>query len=72
MIGYKKFMSEHQELMVVKSDKGNKTVCMHADDYDRKATEILNDRSTYLPTHDLTPSVKTMNNNFVLDRMIEN
>lgn len=67
LTGYRKFMLDHKELMVIKSDKGNKTVCMRIDDYTQKATFMLNDLSTYRVTHDLTSSIKTINNNFVLD-----
>lgn len=43
----KKFLKEHAELIVTKSDKGNVTVLMTKNQYKDKALDILNDAQSY-------------------------
>lgn len=43
----KKFIKEHPELMISRSDKGNSTVIMLKDQYHEKVNEMLNDTNTY-------------------------
>ncbi|KAJ8977218.1 hypothetical protein NQ317_002470 [Molorchus minor] len=42
-----KFLHEHPELIVTKSDKGNVTVLLTKDTYDQKSLDILNDQNSY-------------------------
>ncbi|CAD6207985.1 GSCOCG00010260001-RA-CDS, partial [Cotesia congregata] len=43
----KKFLKERPELIVARADKGNTTVVMFKDEYDREMRKMLDDRETY-------------------------
>ena len=61
-----KFMKEHPNLVIVQSDKGNKTVIMQAEDYKLKMLELIKNSDIYQPlTRDPTNRWQTQNNNFV-------
>ncbi|XP_062714289.1 uncharacterized protein LOC134291043 [Aedes albopictus] len=62
----RKFLKEHPDVAVVKSDKGNKTVLMPSQDYQSKMLELLRDRETYEPiSRDPTTRFQQQNNSIV-------
>lgn len=61
----KKFLKENEELLVIQSDKGNKTVIIEKSEYDRKVDLLLSDHETYNiisrdPTKKLAAKLKQM------------
>lgn len=60
-----KFKKEHPEILVIKSDKGSKTVLMSKDDYAQKSEMMLNDNETYEDIDDPTNSIQLANNKLV-------
>jgi len=60
----KKFLTEHPEILITRSDKGNKTVLMCQNQYDSKMQNLLSDTTTYeiIPS-DPTPRLQRINNN---------
>lgn len=62
----KKFLKDHPDLIVTKSDKGNVTVAMNKEDYIEKSNLLLNDIETYkLINKDPTTSVETSCNKLI-------
>ncbi|XP_062706267.1 uncharacterized protein LOC134287713 [Aedes albopictus] len=62
----RRFLSENPTIVVLKSDKGNKTVLMETQDYKTKMLELLQDRSTYEPiSRDPTSRYQQQNNSLV-------
>lgn len=64
----RKFLHNNKEILVTAADKGNATVIMYADDYKRKMSDILSDRSTYTiinedPTSTLMKTIVKLVNN---------
>ncbi|XP_055590194.1 uncharacterized protein LOC129742328 [Uranotaenia lowii] len=49
VIRSRKFLREHNELIITKADKGNKTVVMLATEYSEKMTAMVSDTTTYTP-----------------------
>ncbi|XP_055591250.1 uncharacterized protein LOC129743289 [Uranotaenia lowii] len=49
VIHSRKFLREHNELIITKADKGNKTVVMLATEYSEKMTAMVSDTTTYTP-----------------------
>lgn len=45
----KKFLKEHPDIYIINSDKGQKTVIIDKNDYERKMRDHLNDPITYTP-----------------------
>ncbi|XP_055590440.1 uncharacterized protein LOC129742555 [Uranotaenia lowii] len=45
----RKFLREHNEVIITKADKGNKTVVMLASEYSEKMTAMVSDTTTYTP-----------------------
>lgn len=66
----RKYLNENQDIIIINSDKGNKTVIMNKDEYHQKASEHLSDGNTYQlidPSEpDQLKGMKTRNNKFVL------
>lgn len=68
LIATKKFLQDHPECMVSKSDKGNSTVFMYKDDYMTAMSELVNDETTYRTLRrDPTSNFQTKNNDLVKD-----
>lgn len=62
----RKFLSENPDIVVTDSDKGGVTVLISRDEYDRKMTELLEDRSVYkVLARDPTQSFQNKNNEVV-------
>lgn len=65
------FLKDNDDLLVTKSDKGNKTVLLKKDDYVGKMNELLDDRRTY-ETLNNDPTVKFQNkNNKLVKKLFE-
>lgn len=64
----KKFFKQHPEIVTSNADKGNKTVIMYREEYDKKLLEMLSDSSTYeISGRDPTRKYQTQANKFVED-----
>jgi len=62
----KKFMKDHQDLIVTRADKGNVTVILTKESYVEKCSEILNDKKYYTQIRsDPTSSFQQMANKLV-------
>jgi PHD/YefM family antitoxin component YafN of YafNO toxin-antitoxin module len=62
----KRFIKEHRDIVILSSDKGNKTVIMKREEYDRKMNELLEDQSTYERIdEDETKKLQSKNNRLV-------
>ena len=60
------FLRANQNLVVTKSDKGNKTVILNKEDYLNKSMTLLNDSKFYVKINkDPTDSTEKKNNDFV-------
>ncbi len=46
----KKFLADNQQIIVIKADKGNKTIIMNRSEYEESMDKLLNDQSTYKKT----------------------
>lgn len=60
-----KFRRDHPDLLIVKSDKGSKTVLMKKEQYMQQATEMLGDENTYKVISDPTNRLQRENNELV-------
>ncbi|XP_046869398.1 uncharacterized protein LOC124462049 [Drosophila willistoni] len=61
-----KFLKQHDDILILTSDKGNKTVAMKKIDYDHRMMDILSDLNTYrILRKDPTTRLQTKNNNLV-------
>ncbi|CAD6225722.1 GSCOCG00011855001-RA-CDS, partial [Cotesia congregata] len=68
LIVTKKFLKENSDLVVSKSDKGNSTVIMFKEEYEREMGVLINDRTTYQPLHrDPTLKFQKRANDLVAD-----
>lgn len=66
-IATRKFLKEHDELIVARSDKGNSTVIWYKANYLKKMHEMLNDPLTYLKLpKDPTSKYQTRANNIIV------
>ncbi|XP_062714162.1 uncharacterized protein LOC134290945 [Aedes albopictus] len=62
----RRFLKDNPNILVLKSDKGNKTVLMEASEYRQKMLELLEDRNTYNPINaDPTSRFEKQNNSIV-------
>ncbi|XP_062705479.1 uncharacterized protein LOC134287552 [Aedes albopictus] len=62
----RRFLKDNPNILVLKSDKGNKTVLMEASEYRTKMLELLEDRNTYNPIPaDPTSRFERQNNSIV-------
>lgn len=62
----KKFLKEHKDIIIIPSDKGNKTVFMWRNDYETKMAAIVSDENIYQKiTRDNTLAIETKNNQIV-------
>ncbi|XP_062714231.1 uncharacterized protein LOC134291004 [Aedes albopictus] len=62
----RRFLADNPDICIVRSDKGNKTVIMELDDYDRKMKQLVDDENTYEKLNrDPTGSIESKNNQFV-------
>ncbi|XP_062713203.1 uncharacterized protein LOC134290163 [Aedes albopictus] len=66
----KRFLAEHENVIVLESDKGKKMVIMFREDYDRKMEAPLNDTTYKIVPRDPTSNIQTTNNRFV-SRLID-
>lgn len=63
-----KFLKRHQEIIIIQSDKGNKTVAMYKEDYKNKIERLLEDKNTYKSIRiDPTSRLQKINNNIITD-----
>lgn len=46
----KKFLTENQQIVVIKSDKGNNTIILNRSEYEQSIESLLNDESVYKKT----------------------
>lgn len=61
-----KFLKSNEDICVLPADKGNRTVVMLVEDYERKMNLLLSDTTTYTPIKsDPTHKFQTTNNNIV-------
>lgn len=60
-----RFKRNNPDLMILKSDKGNKTVIMEKDEYLSKCLVLLNDTSVYKKISNPTNRISTENNDLV-------
>ncbi|XP_055522514.1 uncharacterized protein LOC129716705 [Wyeomyia smithii] len=61
-----KFLKAHPEILVLSSDKGNRTVIMYAKEYHEKIRALVDDQATYRNVpRDPTEKIQRKNNNFV-------
>lgn len=66
------FFKKHSNLVVVASDKGNKSVIMYKSEYEQKIKLLLNDTNTY-SIIDIDPTKKLQNkNNTIVRKMYQN
>lgn len=60
------FLKQNPNIIVLKSDKGNKSVCMDKSDYDEKINSMISDQNTYkLVNRDPTLTFQAKNNNYI-------
>ncbi|XP_055603877.1 uncharacterized protein LOC129752111 [Uranotaenia lowii] len=65
IIATKQFLKTHPHIIVLEADKGNVTVMMNREDYDKKMQTLIDDKNTYtILTRDPTTGFQTKNNNF--------
>ncbi|XP_055527260.1 uncharacterized protein LOC129719869 [Wyeomyia smithii] len=72
----KQYLKEHPNLIIIKADKGNKTVIMEAEDYHMKMMELLNDEETYQklkkdPTNKVQKAINAMADGWLQHKYIE-
>ncbi|XP_062558073.1 uncharacterized protein LOC134222944 [Armigeres subalbatus] len=61
----REFLTQHPELVIIEADKGNKTVVMKREDYDRKLQHMIDDEDTYRKLNrDPTSTYQKRNNEF--------
>lgn len=61
-----KLLKDNNNIIVTNADKGNKTVVMYKDDYQRKMKDLLNDKNTYKTMRtDPTTQLMRKNNSIV-------
>lgn len=65
----RKFKKEHPELIFVNSDKGNRTIIMHREDYMSKTEAMLSDLSVYQPIRNPTTRIQNENRR-LLNRLL--
>lgn len=65
----RQFLKKHKdEIVITKSDKGNKTVVMYKMDYERGIKNLLDDKNTYkIIRMDPTQKLQKTNNNIVMN-----
>lgn len=70
----KNFISEHKkEIIITTADKGNKTVILYKDEYEKKMKKLLEDKSTYKTTRlDPTSTLEKKNNNLLTELLKDN
>lgn len=72
----KKFLKDHKNIVITKSDKGGTTVVMFKSDYQQKMMDLLQDESTYErifidPTSAVNKEVKSIINKLERNQKIE-
>ncbi|XP_067616604.1 uncharacterized protein [Eurosta solidaginis] len=67
----KKFLKQNSNIRILTSDKGNKTVAMEVDDYDKKMEEILMDLTTYRVQRQDPTSRLQNKNNCLVDKLFK-
>ncbi|XP_055714186.1 uncharacterized protein LOC129808437 [Phlebotomus papatasi] len=67
----RRFIREHSEIIIVSSDKGNKTVVMWRDEYEEKMTNIVSDETTYKKTTANQLNIAERKNNTLVKRLYE-
>ncbi|XP_055542697.1 uncharacterized protein LOC129728289 [Wyeomyia smithii] len=65
----RKFLKENPDLLIIKADKGNKTVVLSSKEYEEKIEEMLRDDNTYEkirydPTARVSRKIKTILDNW--------
>jgi GIY-YIG catalytic domain len=73
----RKFLKQHDELLITQTDKGNKTVVITRETYKQKMEMLLSDTHTYsILSQDPTKNIENKNNNFInrlfLNKQIDN
>lgn len=62
----KKFLKRHKDIIILQSDKGNKTVAIYKKEYERKMEKLLEDKNTYqVMNTDPTNKLVRTNNNII-------
>ncbi|XP_055604770.1 uncharacterized protein LOC129753003 [Uranotaenia lowii] len=65
IIATRQFLKSYPNIIVLEADKGNITVMMNREDYDRKMLALIEDQNTYSSlTRDPTTGFQTKNNEF--------
>ncbi|XP_055585258.1 uncharacterized protein LOC129738096 [Uranotaenia lowii] len=65
IIATRQFLKSYPNIIVLEADKGNITVMMNREDYDRKMLALIEDENTYSSlTRDPTTGFQTKNNEF--------
>lgn len=67
-----KFLNKNKEILILNSDKGNKTVAMDKTEYDLKMKKILQDMCTYRRLKKDPTSVLQNKNNKLVDKLFQN
>jgi hypothetical protein len=62
----REFVNRHKDIIITRSDKGNKTVIMKKQEYDQKMEDMLSDQETYIRLdNDPTREIERKNNNLI-------
>ncbi|XP_058817820.1 uncharacterized protein LOC131681126 [Topomyia yanbarensis] len=57
-----KFLAQNQNICMLEADKGNRTVIMYKQEYDRKITALLDEPAYQVVSKDPTPSIQRQHN----------
>lgn len=68
----KKFLKEHKDLVVLNSDKGNKTCVLKKSDYEEKMNNLLSDADTYLKIKKDPTNVVQTKSNALAKKLLDN
>lgn len=64
----KQFFRTNDDVIIIQADKGNKTVALYKDEYNRKMEQLLEDKNTYRTVRvDPTNKLQRENNNIIND-----
>lgn len=64
LIKTRRWLKNHQDVIVIPSDKGNNSVVLYKDDYLKKVNELLSDTETYKMIYrDPTDAIKMLHDN---------
>ncbi|KAK9701404.1 hypothetical protein QE152_g30615 [Popillia japonica] len=62
----RKFLREHSNVIISRTDKTNSTVCMYVDEYNHKMLELLQDVDVYkILKNDPTTTYERKSNQFI-------